>query len=89
VQIIDGVKASDPRVNGLAVIKKWLITQYHTPRDNMDQALDYDSAARASGLNFLVGYELAQQDHPSAWNKGDFFGTTFGPKHNEPGLAEK
>ena len=83
VQIIDGVKASDPKVNGLAVIKKWLTTQYHTPLDNMDQPLDYDSAARASGLNFLVGYELAQQDQPPAWNKGDFWGSTFGPKHRQ------
>ena len=89
VQIIDGVKASDPKVNGLAVIKKWLTTQYHTPLDNMDQRLDYDSAAKASGLNFLVGYELAQQDQPPAWNKGDFFGSTFGPKHSESGLAVK
>jgi Zn-dependent M28 family amino/carboxypeptidase len=89
VNITDGVKASDPNVDALAVIKKWLTTRYHTPLDNMDQPLDYDSAARASGLNFLVGYELAQQDQPPAWNKGDFFGTTFGPKHNEPGPAGK
>ena len=82
VDITDGVKASDPKVDGLVVIKKWLTTQYHTPLDNMDQPLDYDSAARASGLNFLVGYELAQQDQPPAWNSGDFFGTTFGPKQN-------
>ena len=89
VDITDGVKAFDPKVDGLAVIKKWLITRYHTPLDNMDQPLDYDSAARASGLNFLVGYELAQQDQPPAWNSGDFFGTTFGPKHSESRLAGK
>jgi Zn-dependent M28 family amino/carboxypeptidase len=85
VDITDGVKASDPKVDGLSVIRKWLTTQYHTPLDNMDQPLDYESAARASGLNFLVGYELAQQDKPPAWNSRDFFGTTFGPKHNGSG----
>src|SRR4029077_1188641 len=31
VDITDGVKAFDPKVDGLAVIKKWLITRYHTP----------------------------------------------------------
>src|SRR5262249_30676711 len=65
----------------------WLTAQ--EPLDNMDQRLDYDSAAKASGLNFLVGYELAQQDQPPAWNKGDFWGSTFGPKHSESGLAVK
>jgi Peptidase family M28/PA domain len=82
VDITDGVKASDSKVDGLAVIKKWLTTQYHTPLDNMDQPLDYDSAAKGTALNFLVGYELAQQDEPPVWNSGDFFGMTFSPKQN-------
>jgi Zn-dependent M28 family amino/carboxypeptidase len=81
VEIIDGITSKDPTFNGLAPIKKWLVTRYHTPLDNMEQPLDFDSGARAAGLNFLVGYELAQQDHPAAWNPGDFFGTKFGPRH--------
>lgn len=82
VDITDGVKASDANVDGLEVIKKWLTKQYHTPLDNMEQPLDYESAAKGTGLNFLVGYELAQQDQPPAWNSGDFFGMTFGSKHS-------
>jgi Zn-dependent M28 family amino/carboxypeptidase len=78
VDISDGIKAVDPKINGLEVIKKWLTNEYHTPLDNMDQPLDYDSAAKGSQLNFLVGYEVAEHPEVPAWNTGDFFGTKFG-----------
>jgi Peptidase family M28 len=82
VVISDGITSTDPKINGLAVEKKWLVTRYHTPLDNMDQPVDYESGAKAAGLNFLVGYELAQQDQPPEWNQGDFFGAKFGPRHS-------
>jgi len=81
VNVSDGITATDPKINGLAIEKKWLVTRYHTPLDNMEQPLDYDSGARTAGLNFLVGYELAQRNQPPEWNKGDFFGTKFAQKH--------
>jgi Zn-dependent M28 family amino/carboxypeptidase len=77
----DGITSSDPKIDGLALLKKWLVTRYHTPLDNMEQPLDYESGAKAAVLNFLVGYELAQQNRPPEWNKGDFFGTKFIQKH--------
>jgi hypothetical protein len=81
VDVEDGIHATDPKIDGLDLIKKWLVTRYHTPLDNMDQPIDFDSMAKGSVLNFLVGYEIAQHDTAPSWNKGDFFGTTFGPKH--------
>ena len=81
VNINDGVKAVDPKINALEVNKKWAVTRYHTPLDNMDQPLDLESAARMSVVNFLIGYQVAQQDAVPTWNKGDFFGTAFGPRH--------
>ncbi|MBI3666325.1 MAG: M28 family peptidase [Acidobacteria bacterium] len=69
--IIDGA-------DGLDVGRKWLTTKYHTPLDNVNQPLDYESGARGARMNFLVGYEVAQQDQPPAWNEGDFFGSKFG-----------
>lgn len=81
VDVEDGVKSTDPKINGLEVIKKWLVTRYHTPLDNIDQPIDFASAAKGAVLNFLVGYRVAQQDTPPEWNKGDFFGTTFGARH--------
>jgi hypothetical protein len=80
VDVTDGIQATDPKVNGLEVIKKWLTTRYHTPLDNMDQPMDFDSAAKGAVMNFLVGYEVAEHSDIPAWNKGDFFGTTFGAR---------
>jgi hypothetical protein len=77
----DGVRAVDLAVDGLALQKKWLVTRYHTPGDNIDQPLDYQSGARAATLNFLVGYELAQWNQRPQWNQANFFGNRFGHRH--------
>jgi len=81
--INDGVIAVDPAVDGLALMKKWLVTRYHTPLDSIDQPLDYQSGAKAATLNFLVGYELAQWNQRPQWNQANFFGTRFGHRHTE------
>jgi Zn-dependent M28 family amino/carboxypeptidase len=81
VDITDGIKSTDPSINGLEVLKKWNVTRYHTPLDNIDQPIDFDSMAKGSVMNFLVGYQVAQRAGTPSWNKGDFFGTTFGPRH--------
>jgi Peptidase family M28 len=81
VDIEDGVKSTDPKINGFDVIKKWLVTRYHTPLDNIDQPIDFDSMAKGTVMDFLVGYQVAQHTGVPEWNKGDFFGTTFGPRH--------
>jgi hypothetical protein len=67
--------------DGLEITRKWLTTKYHTPLDSANQDFDYQSGARAAGMNFLVGYEVAQKDQSPAWNEGDFFGSKFGKKH--------
>ena len=81
VDVTDGMQSVDPKIDGLKLQKEWMVTKYHTPLDNMDQALDYESAARAAGVNFLIGYDVAQQDAVPTWNKGDFFGDKFGSRH--------
>jgi hypothetical protein len=81
VNIADGVKAEDPKVDLLEVNKKWSVTRYHTPLDNMQQPMDFDSMAKLALLNFLIGYDVAQHDAAPAWNRDDFFGTMFGPRH--------
>jgi len=88
VDVEDGVKSTDPKINGLEVIKKWLVTRYHTPLDNMEQPIDFGSAAKGAVMNFLVGYQVAQHDGAPQWNKGDFFGTTYGPRHSRANAGE-
>jgi Zn-dependent M28 family amino/carboxypeptidase len=77
VDIIDGSKSTDPKIDGLKVTKTWLATLYHTPRDNMSQPFDFEAAAKGTQLNFLIGYRVAQDPQAPAWNPGDFFGVKF------------
>jgi hypothetical protein len=82
VDVTDGIHARDASVDGFAFQKKWLVTRYHTPLDSMDQPMDFDEMAKGAVLNFLIGYSVAQHDGAPEWNRGDFFGTMFGPKHS-------
>jgi len=36
------------------------------------------TAAKHTQLNFLVGYQVAEQTQPPTWNPGDFFSEKFG-----------
>ena len=78
VFIVDGGKSARPGVDGLALIRTWLTTLYHTPADNMSQPFDFASAAKGARLNFLVARNIAQADARPVWNRGDFFGVKFG-----------
>jgi hypothetical protein len=78
VNVTDGLQSSDPQLNGEKIIKTWMTTLYHTPKDNMNQPFYYDSAAKCTRLNFLIGYDVAEQAQPPAWNRGDFFAQKFG-----------
>lgn len=81
VDVTDGIHAVDASIDGLALQKKWLVTRYHTPLDNIDQPIDFEGMAKGAVLNLLIGYRVAQEDTAPQWNQGDFFGTTFGPRH--------
>jgi Zn-dependent M28 family amino/carboxypeptidase len=83
VSIFDGFKSTDPKVDGKAAQEKWLTTVYHTPADNMEQVLDYASAAKSTRLQFLVGHEIAQRTPRPTWNANDFFGTKFAGKKKD------
>ncbi len=79
IDVTDGIQSVDHKIDGFKVQKEWMVTKYHTPLDSMDQILDYNSGARAAGVNFLIGYEVAQQDGVPTWNQDDFFGEKFRP----------
>lgn len=40
----------------------------------MNQALNFDSAAKFAHFNFWLGYLVAQKAQRPAWKDGDFFG---------------
>ena len=74
---------SDSGVDAAARFKEWLATRYHTPQDDIDQPMNFESGARHAQLGFLVGLEIANADERPAWKRGDFFERTFGRKHVE------
>jgi Zn-dependent M28 family amino/carboxypeptidase len=80
VKVDAGTQSTDPAIDGPTFAKNWTATNYHTPNDNMDHRLYFDSAAKSTALNFLIGYEVALQSERPAWNAGDFFGTKFAHK---------
>ena len=77
VAITEGFKAADPKINGREVALEWEKTRYHTPKDDMNQPLNFEAAAKCTRINFGVGYIVAQQTSRPTWNKNDFFGQEF------------
>jgi hypothetical protein len=61
-------------------LKSWRREIYHTPQDDMSQPMDFESLARFARVNYLTGYLVANRTRRPAWNPGDFFGQTFGPR---------
>lgn len=57
---------------------------YHRPSDDMDNALDFDAAARFSEVNARIALQLANRDERPLWRKDDFFARQF----NGPQAAE-
>ncbi len=51
---------------------------YHSPKDDLNQPLDFGAGAALAQLDFLIGYQLAQDDDRPRWMPGDFFGEKFG-----------
>lgn len=76
--ITHGFKSAAPGVDGGAKIKEWLHTRYHTPQDDASQPLDLDYGGKFARMNFLIAYQVAQDDKVPTWNAGDFFGQRFG-----------
>jgi len=70
--------SATPGVDGERLGKDWGQTRYHTPKDDMNQPLDFSAAATHSQLSFLIGYHVAQAERRPSWNTGDFFGERFG-----------
>jgi len=69
-----GFESPLPDVDPLQVLKTWLVTDYHTPKDDLSQSLDYDSSVRLARFAFALGYDVAMDTRRPQWNEGDFFG---------------
>jgi hypothetical protein len=70
----------DPAQPWLPVFMKWMETVYHGPEDELGNDTDVSGAVRLSRVSFRIGWEVAHDPARPRWNKGDFFGETFGRK---------
>ena len=80
VFISEGEEAKDPSVNGKKFNEQWIATRYHSPSDDMNQPLNFDASVQFMQVNFLVGYDVAQDRKRPTWKPGDFFGESFARK---------
>jgi hypothetical protein len=59
---------------------EYLEGTYHSPRDDISQAIDWDAAARFSEVNYRITRAIADSDTPPLWYAGDYFGDEFAPQ---------
>jgi Zn-dependent M28 family amino/carboxypeptidase len=77
--IKSGFLTGDPAKDGAAINAAYRRDVYHKPNDDMSQPFDFEAGAAHARLNFLTGWQVAQDPVRPAWNPGDFFGQLFGP----------
>ena len=77
IYVDTGIKCLDPAVDGFALLRRWMVTVYHTPKDDMDQALDFESGARFSRFVFRFCRAVANGAGRPRWNQDDIFGRKF------------
>ena len=76
--IKSGFKTGDPAKDGSALNAGYRRDVYHKPNDDMTQAFDFEAGAAHARINFLTGWQVAQETARPDWNAGDFFGQLFG-----------
>ncbi|HEX6098831.1 MAG TPA: M28 family metallopeptidase [Thermoanaerobaculia bacterium] len=72
-----GLQSLDPAIDGDKLTRDWLRTIYHSPADESDQKLDWDSGTRWARTNLDLAVAIANAKERPRWNEGDFFGTKF------------
>jgi Peptidase family M28/PA domain len=80
VFITEGEEARDSKFNAKKFSEEWIATRYHAPSDDMSQPMDLDASVEFMQVDFLVGYDIAQDPQRPKWKPGDFFGESFGRK---------
>lgn len=78
VFLMMGFESTSPDIDALEAFKNWLVTNYHTPKDDIRQPLDFESSARMSRFAFTLGHLIAMEPQRPRWNESDFFGNKFG-----------
>ncbi|MCC2545153.1 M28 family peptidase [Hymenobacter sp. BT175] len=73
-----GNRTADGKNNLSAQVQQWRAKYYHKPQDDLNGQFDFEAGRRYVQLNFLLGYQIAQNQTRPAWKPGNFFGKRFG-----------
>ena len=80
IYLDSGYRAVDPKINMQQEMEEWMRTRYHSPKDDLNQRLDYTAALPLAELAYRLGVSAADRTQRPRWKSGDFFGETFGKK---------
>jgi Zn-dependent M28 family amino/carboxypeptidase len=72
-----GNKTADGRNNLSEQVQKWRALTYHKPQDDINGQFDFEAGKKYAQLNFLIGYQVANNPTRPTWNAGNFFGERF------------
>ena len=75
--LTEGFEAVDSRLDGKKLTDDWNNTRYHSPSDDMNQPLNFDASVQFMDIEFLIGYDVAEDPERPKWNSGDIIGTMF------------
>ncbi len=75
-----GIKSFNKNEDAKKIVDEFMLKTYHRVSDDLSLPFNYDAAARFALVNFNIGVEIANTKERPAWNKGNFFGDTFGPR---------
>ncbi|WP_234988639.1 M28 family peptidase [Hymenobacter daecheongensis] len=73
-----GNRTADGKNNLSEQVQKWRALYYHKPQDDMRGVFDFEAGRKYAQLNFLLGYQVAQNPQRPTWKPGNFFGRRFG-----------
>jgi hypothetical protein len=64
--------------DGEREFRGFLATRYHSPGDDLSQAINWQAGAKFARLNYLITREIADGTEVPRWYRGSFFGDAFG-----------
>ncbi|WP_400190165.1 M20/M25/M40 family metallo-hydrolase [Hymenobacter sp. B81] len=73
-----GNKTADGKNDLDKTVKAWRELTYHKPQDDLSGTFDFEAGKKYVQLNFLIGYQVANDPQRPRWKPGDFFGGRFG-----------
>jgi hypothetical protein len=78
VHVKYGNRTPDGKNNLSEQVQQWRATYYHKPQDDINGIFDFAAGRKYAQLNFLIGYQVAQNPARPTWKPGNFFGRRFG-----------